>query len=1314
MTLQARGLKLSGSDIQGVGGSSVQRSAGTGQLLQAVNLEVKRKGLWTPRRGQDVFGPSPAGLASISFLAEYDNAFTPASSALVVLRTDNTLSSLTVESPASFNSLGSLVPPESGFPRALESNHNLYLLASGGVKRMESQVTAPVPAGVPAGLDVQADLEYQYPAASFAANPSYAIVGSFPTGTITLSSVVATNTVVVNGITLTATASTQDATHFIVGASDVATATNLVTTIGANATLAAEMTASNAVGTSNIVTVTAKTRGTATSYTLVGSTNITVSGTTAASGAVTVVGAGIGASLQIGADTIYGTGPDTFASSFNAGSSTSTTIAITSPISPATPQVGTVLVNGHTYSYTGWGSNVFSGVTPSPTSEPNNSAVSYSTVATQSATYFVIGSNDSVTASNIAECINAYGSLLGCTAYATGIVVLIVANKPGSAGNSIGLSAGGSYFELSGPTLLGGSSTGTLSGGSDGTALPGNSQLAYRVLFGKRDLNQNLLEGTPSGRAVVISPSYDIGPGLMSRSGSTVTVTQFNHGFIFGEDLSISNSSNDAMLLPGTSVFTVSGVVDANHFTFTSYGFQGVNENIIAVTRTGRNVAVASTIPAGVSDGTYFYQVYRSVSTVSGTSSPSDDLFLDYEAPVPVASAITGVSAAGGILTVSSSINVQPGDVVLLPSGLPHGIPAALYTVLTTSTNTFTVFLPAAAFLFTVVTGVTCTPIAVGCIDITPDTLLGAPLYTNQNQDGPAATNDVPPDSVDLARFRTTIFYAAPLRAASIDVQLLSVDPTVGVQPGDTITIGTGTLTAAVTESSTTGQFQVFATGNVANDLQSTVESIVRTINRSLGLSCTAVVTATQDTIPGGFAITASSTTASAVFVPNAHPTAWSPSQGQTQAPQRDLNLLAYSKIEQPDAVPILSTYEVGLSEATIRRIISLRDGLFILKDDGYFILTGDDSSDFSISPLDLTLTFPAPECAVPLGNTVIALTNQGFVQITNTGVRNLSFPDIDDLVQNLLSPSMLPTLSAVGYGVAYESEHSAIFWLPTSPTDVVPTQALVFNLYTNTWMQRSDVTVASTGAITDSFFQQAILYGATDRLYFALGAQLYQERKSPALPPTQPGGQPVLDYRDFVDQTLATNITILGVPEYRSLALASGTVATLAVGDVLVQGTFPSWNWVNVTAIDYVNGIVTVDRRQPWTVGAANVTAFRGTPRVLTWLPDFLDNPGASYHWREIALLFRRGAFAQAQVGFRTDEDDIDEYQTAEAGEVGIFRAVPGLPSAAADIRISVPRDQQRGNQLTITLNLADGWQPFELQGLSVIGEQVSERVSR
>jgi hypothetical protein len=113
MTLQARGLKLSGSDIQGVGGSSVQRSAGTGQLLQAVNLEVKRKGLWTPRRGQDVFGPSPAGLASISFLAEYDNAFTPASSALVVLRTDNTLSSLTVESPASFNSLGSLVPPES-------------------------------------------------------------------------------------------------------------------------------------------------------------------------------------------------------------------------------------------------------------------------------------------------------------------------------------------------------------------------------------------------------------------------------------------------------------------------------------------------------------------------------------------------------------------------------------------------------------------------------------------------------------------------------------------------------------------------------------------------------------------------------------------------------------------------------------------------------------------------------------------------------------------------------------------------------------------------------------------------------------------------------------------------------------------------------------------------------------------------------------------------------------------------------------------------------------------------------------------------
>lgn len=72
--------------------------------------------------------------------------------------------------------------------------------------------------------------------------------GVYATGTATLVSVIATDTIVIGGVTLTADNSLQDTTHFKVGASDTATAANLVTTIGANTSLTRLVQASSALG----------------------------------------------------------------------------------------------------------------------------------------------------------------------------------------------------------------------------------------------------------------------------------------------------------------------------------------------------------------------------------------------------------------------------------------------------------------------------------------------------------------------------------------------------------------------------------------------------------------------------------------------------------------------------------------------------------------------------------------------------------------------------------------------------------------------------------------------------------------------------------------------------------------------------------------------------------------------------------------------------------------------------------------------------------------------------------------------------------
>lgn len=80
------------------------------------------------------------------------------------------------------------------------------------------------------------------------------------TGTLTLTSVVATNTFSINGVTFTGVASGATGNQFNIGASDTLTAANMVTAINASATalVNTQVTASSAT---NVVTITALNKG---------------------------------------------------------------------------------------------------------------------------------------------------------------------------------------------------------------------------------------------------------------------------------------------------------------------------------------------------------------------------------------------------------------------------------------------------------------------------------------------------------------------------------------------------------------------------------------------------------------------------------------------------------------------------------------------------------------------------------------------------------------------------------------------------------------------------------------------------------------------------------------------------------------------------------------------------------------------------------------------------------------------------------------------------------------------------------------------
>ncbi len=71
----------------------------------------------------------------------------------------------------------------------------------------------------------------------FNSNINIMASGVYATGTAACASVIATDTLVIGGVTLTADNSLQDATHFKVGGTNTITATNLTTCINANTSL---------------------------------------------------------------------------------------------------------------------------------------------------------------------------------------------------------------------------------------------------------------------------------------------------------------------------------------------------------------------------------------------------------------------------------------------------------------------------------------------------------------------------------------------------------------------------------------------------------------------------------------------------------------------------------------------------------------------------------------------------------------------------------------------------------------------------------------------------------------------------------------------------------------------------------------------------------------------------------------------------------------------------------------------------------------------------------------------------------------------
>lgn len=817
--------------------------------------------------------------------------------------------------------------------------------------------------------------------------------------------------------------------------------------------------------------------------------------------------------------------------------------------------------------------------------------------------------------------------------------------------------------------------------GASGTALAGDGRYAYRAIWIKKDANLNLILGAPAARFVLTSPAVTVASGSLARSGSTVTATVSAHGFLVNDQVTLSPGETN--FPSGTK--TVTGVT-ATTFTYTESGTATTSTQAQRFKLVTVDSVVKVTIPPDVTVD-HSLQVYRSPRSENAEVEPSDNLGLVYEAHPPTVKNISTRTRAGTTVTVTTSathgfasgelVDIQPG-ITDFPAGVK------LITVLTSTTFSYV----ESGTATTSGTLQTARPVTMVFTDSLPDSLLGAALYTNPQQEGILQANVQPPSCRDICEFKGSLFYSNVNLPPRVIATLLAVGAPSGLQASDTFTMGGLTYTAGSTEDVNTGTFKRYTDGTPSQNVQKTAGSIARVVNRRPDNSThiAYALLGTQDE-PGKLIFQRRTYGVDVSWDPTGgsqpRVSAWSPGTAQTGSGESQANAIYWSKSKQPDAVPFLSFARLGSADKQILRTIPTRDSIFILKEDGVWRLSGDGPSTFRVDPVDNTLECVAPETALSLDGTCFVLTEQGVVRITETGIVVVS-RGIEPVIQPKIAQALRSTTKATAFAVGYESDRKYMLWLPTAPSQESNPEAYIYDLFTDSWVHRNDQ------------FSAGLVNPSDDLLYCGEGSTIYKERKT------------YVAQNDNCDKSVSATINSVNVGA-QTVTLADASF--VEVGDGIGQGGGETPDKYALV-MSIAGNVLTMDRpltaSEPadFTTGACLI--FKGIATATQWSPLYAQNPAALHHMREVSLVFREHSFSRAFMRFSTN------LVPAES-EVEFLRSSYGFSTAPIKqqvLRTLVPKPHRRASQLNVRYVHRQARTNAQIQVLALLFNQGTKRI--
>ena len=660
-----------------------------------------------------------------------------------------------------------------------------------------------------------------------------------------------------------------------------------------------------------------------------------------------------------------------------------------------------------------------------------------------------------------------------------------------------------------------------------------NSKVAYRLVFGKRDNNENLLLGVPSSRAVVynISSTTACITSISFSLPSAIDVTYFYQ--IYRTGLSTDTFPTEPGD-PGDEMYLV------------------LEDQITAADITAGEITVSDSTP----------DEFRANGLPLYTNPVSGEGISQANYPPPFAK---DICAYKGFLFYGNTKTVQTLDLAFLTvSGITTGV--SNFKILDgTSTETYlfrgtfetetidyntvaaeTDFYnaaPGTARYFTIISADDERKYCIWFNKTVNDQEPSLSGYLNIEVDisaSPATIDSHMTEAYDAIIAATDDFNLTLNTTTNILTVECSNNGAVATALATNIALMVVSKDAAGTGQDIATQkiFLPRTTGTNAPSVSVALEQIAKSLVDVVNGNSTIVnayYSSDFTDIPGQIYLEQRSVTGVAFYLNSNVGSVFNPTlpaSGSTVISTNEIkpNRIFYSKYQQPESVPLVNYIDIGPKDREIKRIIGLRDSLFILKEDGIYRLAGDvstsnGSNNFTVTPFDFSAQVLAPDTAVVLNNQIYALSTQGVIVITDTGVSVISRPIENQILKIIRDGFAYKTAS---FGVSYESDRSYLLNTVTSITDTVATQIFRYNTFTNTW------------SIWDKSQTCGLVNFRDDKLYF--GASdihiIEQERKT-------------LTRADHADRQYDLEVQLNGV-NADSIELSS--VSNVEIGDVLIQ----------------------------------------------------------------------------------------------------------------------------------------------------------------